>query len=185
MRSGDWYVIQIKTGREEAACQDVVRACRRAGMANPDGRRLLAECFVPRYASRRKMRGVWTDFATPLLPGYVVAVTDDPWELARVLRGVPGFTKLLTLGETFAPLSKDDRQWIDRWTKEGNRTIPMSMAYKEGNRIVVTEGPLTGYEAMITRVNRRKCLASVEIHAGSMTIHTTVGLSILPEPDYG
>ena len=66
-----------------------------------------------------------------LLPSYVVAVTRNPWELARMLRGVPSLTKLLTMGKTFSPLSDSDRSWIERWTKEGDRSIPMSFAYKE------------------------------------------------------
>lgn len=210
MKPADWYVIQVQTGRELAACKDIVRACRdveeaglRAGCRDEESvcttadggsprdtsasraRRaakypLIEECFAPRYATRHKVHGEWVDDELLLLPGYVVAVSRRPADLAYALRRVSGFTHLLRMGETFAPLSDEDRTWLDRWTKEGDRTIPMSVAYKEGDTVVVTEGPLKGKEATITRLNRRKCLAHIELRVGRMTVHTTVGLSVLP-----
>lgn len=184
MRAADWYVIQVETGREIAACEDIARVCAQAErhLACAAGDRacakLLHECFAPRYKTQYKRHGKWHDEERLLLPGYVVAVTSNPWELVRKLGVVPRFTKLLTMGETFVPLGKDDRAWIERWTSEGNRTIPMSVAYKEGDQLVVTEGPLKGYEGMIVRVRRRLNLAELEIHAGQITIHTTVGLAV-------
>ena len=89
------------------------------------------------------------------------------------------------MGMTFLPLSADDRSWIENWTAQGNRTIPMSIAYKELDKVVVTDGPLVGQEAMIVRVNRRKRVAHLEIHAGQLTIHTTVGLEVLPKSEEG
>jgi transcriptional antiterminator NusG len=87
------------------------------------------------------------------------------------------------MGKTFVPLSKDDKSWIERWTQQGDRSIPISFAYKKGDTIVVTDGPLVGLEGMITRVNRRRRVAHVEIHAGQVTIHTTVGLEVMPAPE--
>jgi transcriptional antiterminator NusG len=123
---------------------------------------------------------VWVEETMPLLPGYLIAVTEDPWCLLDQLRGISEFTKLLPTGKTFAPLDEEEKSWIEKWTKEGNRIIPMSYAYKEGEKLVITEGPLMGKEALIVRVNRRKSVAHLEIHAGVITIHTTVGLNILP-----
>ena len=149
----------------------------------PDPAPLLQEVFAPSYQSRFKLHGEWHDEERLLLPGYVVAVTARPWRLAHVLHGVPAFTRILTMGETFAPLSDNDRSWIERWTREGDRTIPMSIAYKEGDRVVVTEGPLKGQEAMIVRVRRRQCTAELEMHVGQVTIRANVGLAVLPEPE--
>ena len=172
-----WYVIQVKTGRERAVCRAIQRACQNASKG---GVSLLQECFAPQYRTQFKLHGEWHDEERLLLPGYVVAVTDDPWGLVHILRGVSGLTRLLAMGETFAPLNDDDKSWIERWTAKNDRIIPMSVAYKEGDKIVVTEGPLKGHEAMIIQVKRRQCLAKLEIRAGLITIHTTVGLAVLP-----
>lgn len=149
----------------------------------PTAEPILEECFSPTYEYRRKLRGEWVRQEMLLLPGYVIAVTRDPWELARVLRRTPAFTRLLAMGTNIVPLSANDRSWMERWTTRDDRTIPMSVAYKEGDAVVVTDGPLVGQEAMIVRVNRRKRVAHLEIHAGQLTIHTTAGLEVLPKPE--
>lgn len=183
MRKARWYVIQVQTGREESICRKILRACRVASCELQDGTVVLRECFSPRYAYQHKRDGEWVNETMPLLPGYVIAVTEDPWTLVKVLRGMPEFTRLLTMGKTVTPLDEQEKSWLERWTKEGDRTIPMSIAYKEGDMIVITDGPLVGQEALITRVNRRKSVAQLEIHAGQMTIHTTVGLAVLPKAE--
>lgn len=182
MRKAEWYVMQVETGREQATCDAVLRAC--AGVQSMQrGEPLVSECFAPRYRHRYKLHGQWHDEDCLLLPGYVVAVTSEPWALGRALGRVPGFTRLLTMGETFAPLKDEDRFWIERWTREGDRTIPMSIAHKKGDRVVVAEGPLKGREGMITRVKRRLGLAELEFHVGTVTVRTTVGLAVLPGED--
>jgi transcriptional antiterminator NusG len=182
MRQADWYVIQVQAGREAKACDVVRRAWQNATKDDADNN-VLQECFSPTYEFRRKEHGEWVQKESLLLPGYVIAVTTDPWSLARALWSTPEFTKLLTMGKTFVPLSKDDKSWIERWTQQGDRSIPISFAYKKGDTIVVTEGPLVGLGGMITRVNRRRRVAHVEIHAGQVTIHTTVGLEVMPAPE--
>lgn len=180
MRKAAWYVIQVQTGRELAACEAILKACANEREVLADGSPLVGECFAPRYSAQFKLHGEWHSEERLLLPGYVVAVTADPWRLMRLLRQVSGLTRLLTMGEAFLPLSDDDRGWIERWTHEGDRTIPMSVAHKVGDKLVVTEGPLKGHEAMIVRIKRRQSLAELEIHAGQLTIRTTVGLAVLP-----
>ena len=180
MRGAGWYVIQVETGRERAACEAILHACDSVSEHGRARGALLQECFSPRYRTQFKLHGAWHDEERLLLPGYVVAVTSDPWRLMRLLRQVSGLTRLLTMGEAFLPLSDDDRGWIERWTHEGDRTIPMSVAHKVGDKLVVTEGPLKGHEAMIVRIKRRQSLAELEIHAGQLTIRTPVGLAVLP-----
>lgn len=175
-----WYVVQVETGREQKACEAILRACEQEDSQAEGDVPVVREVFSPRYQSRFKLHGKWHDEERQLLPGYVVAVTAEPARLARVLRGVLGFTRILTTGETFAPLKEEDRGWIERWTKEGDRTIPMSIAYKEGDSVVVTSGPLAGREGLIKKIKRRQCVAEIEIHTGAITIRTTIGLAVLP-----
>ncbi len=173
-------MVQVETGREQKTCDAIERACKQVESVVGGQDPVIREVFAPSYRSRYKLHGEWHDENRLLMPGYVMAVTEKPWKLAKVLRGITGFARIVRMGETFAPLSDDDRNWIERWTGEGDRAIPMSIARKEGDRIVVTEGPLKGREGMITRIKRRLCMAEVEIHAGAMTIRTTVGLAVLP-----
>ena len=74
--------------------------------------------------------------------------------------------------KTYAPLS------------EGDRTIPMSFAYKEGDRVVVVGGPLEGCEFMISRINRRQSIAELEMKTeDGKSVKATVGLAVFPTQD--
>ena len=55
----------------------------------------------------------------------------------------------------------------------------MSMGVVEGDRIVVTRGPLMGHEGWITSVNRRKSLAFIQVEMFGRKIETRIGLGIV------
>jgi transcriptional antiterminator NusG len=174
MQHARWYVIQVQSGREQQLADLILRVCQEHDS------QLLQECFTPRYRTRRKRNGVYQDEEKLLLPGYLIAVTTAPDRLQRRLRRIPEFTRLLTMTETFVPLRDDERAWIEEWTTKGDRTIPISVAYKKGETLVVTEGPLKGNEGLITRINRRKCLATIELSIDGKRVTTTIGLAIVP-----
>lgn len=180
-REKGWYVIQVQTGHELAMCDLIERNL--ASDRGQAARELLDECFSPQFKTRRKYQGEWRDVTKLLLPGYIIAVTAMPAELALRLRRIPEFTRLLNMGETFVPLNDSERGWIDAFTKKGDRVVPMSLAVKDGDTIVVTEGPLRGHEGMIVRVNRRKCLAFLEFQIGGKRITSMVGLGILKKQE--
>lgn len=180
-RSG-WYVVQVITGAEERMCDAIRRACdEHDGAARADGDRVaLKECFSPRFASRRKRMGEWRGVERALLPGYVIADVRNPAMLAQSLRNVQDFARVLASDETYSPLNDAERTWLEAQSSETDRTIPLSFGHREGEKLVVTSGPLKGNEAMITKVDRKNCMAHVEFHAGPITIKTTVGLVVEP-----
>ena len=185
-----WYVIHVTTGNEQKMCEQIERVAREANArleaaGEPQIDDLLVECFSPHYLTRRKRDGEWHDEQKNLLPGYVVAVTADPWELGRHLYGAYDYARMVKMGETFVPLREDERTWIEDWTRKGERTIPISIAYKQGDAVVVTEGPLKGREGMITKINRRKCLAFIELEVNGKHVTTAVGLAVLPDVKRG
>ena len=168
--AGGWYVIQVPTGKEAALCAVIER------VAAPGE---LSECFVPSFETQRKVRGAWETVRAVLFPGYVVAVTRNVGALKHRLRGVSEFTRLLTMGESFVPLDDADRAWLSAFTTADDRAIPMSMGVVEGDRIVVTQGPLMGHEGWITSVNRRKSLAFIQVEMFGRKIETRIGLGIV------
>lgn len=183
MRQPGWYVIQVQTGREQQMCRVIERVCAEADLVSDEDEQLLEECFSPTFQTEHKIGGEWKQVEKLLLPGYVIAVTARPDAVVQQLRRTPEFTRLLSTGETFVPLRDDERAWMEEFTKRGERTIAMSVGYREGDRVVVTQGPLKGREGVITRVNRKKSLAFLEMHVGGMTIKTMVGLAIVSEAD--
>lgn len=149
-----WYVIQVLKGREDAMAELIGR------VAPAD---VLEECFSPKYATEMKVRGRWVPCERDLFPGYLVAITDEPRELEIVLAQVPEFCRVLAQGGEFVPLGRDEVEMIGAFTDRGNRVVPMSSAVKDGDRVVVTEGPLVGREGLIREVDRRKSVAVVEL----------------------
>ncbi len=198
MREAGWYIVQVKTGREELMCETIRRACQglvadapSAPLSEEDdgeleefyaeAEPLLLECFTPSFVTRLKYRGKWENIEKPLLPGYVIAVTSDPIALFHTLRKVRAFTRLLTMTGEITPLREDERTWIESFTKKDERVVPISIAYREGDTLVVTDGPLKGREALVKKVIRKKCLALLELHVGTVRITTTVGLAVMPK----
>ena len=182
MREFDWYIVQVQHGAEDRMCAAIIRACNEASFdanGEPSEPFTLQECFCPRFRTQKKIRGEWIDLERPLMPGYVVAVTNDLWRLQRVLNAMLHFARVVTSTGTYIPLGTENRQWIEQGTREGDRVVPMSMAYKEGDRVVVTSGPLVGKEGDIVRVNRKASLAFLEFHVGALRITATVGLGIV------
>lgn len=165
-----WYVIQVQAGKEARLADLLMRVCTKGE---------LTECFSPKYQTQKKVKGEWVYVEQLLLPGYLIAVTDDVEALQARLRSIPELTRLLTVGETVVPLHQEERAWIGAFTKEGSRCVPMSMGFIEGEKIVVTQGPLKGHEAQIKEVNRRKSLAFLELEICGRKVTTKVGLGIV------
>lgn len=170
----EWYVIQVIKGREEAMAELIGRVVPKPA---------LDECFYPRFATEIKVHGRWIPVEKPLFPGYLIGVTDDPETLESALTRIPEFARVLTQGDTFVPLARDERELIGGFTKPGNRVVPMSMGIKQGDMVVVTSGPLVGRQALIKSINRRKSIAFLELNLCGRTVGTRVGLGILSAPE--
>ena len=73
--------------------------------------------------------------------------------------------------------------WLNSFTNKPHHIVGLSTAVKEGDRIVITSGPLMRHEGLIKSINRRKSLAFLEIQMFGRTITTKVGLAILRKQD--
>lgn len=165
-----WYVVQIQTGREDRMATLLARVV---------PHEVLGEAFSPLYETQIKVRGEWVNVKRRLLPGYLIVLTKDVDALRASLSAIPEFTKVLVTGEQYVPLTRAEIEVIDRFTHPGERTVPMSMGFIEGDRVVVTDGPLKGHEAMIKGFNRRKSLAFLEFEGFGRKMTTTVGLGLV------
>lgn len=165
-----WYVIQVLTGQEESTAADIRRA------VSP---RVLRECFNPRYETQKHLRGEWRTVELPLFPGYVIADTNTPADLADALRAVPAFTRLLGNDESFVPLERAEMEWISAFTQAERRVIGMSVGVVEGDQVTILQGPLMRRTASIKSINRRKRLAYLELDLCGRTVTVKVGLSII------
>lgn len=164
------YVVQVAGGKETKAVEKI------AGVAQGN----VQDCFVPRREVMKRIDGVWRKKCERLFPGYVFVQTDDPVRVQQLLRAVPTFTRMLgSAGDTFLPLTRDEVTWINVHTNADTHVVEMSEGIIEGDRVVVTSGPLKGQEASITRLDRHKRLAWVDMDMFGRHKTIRVGLEIV------
>ena len=135
-------------------------------------------CFVPRRAMQIKRKGLWERVEKPLFPGYFFVDTEDVEALSENVRKIEGFHHILSTEKNFTPLYGKDADFVEKlYNREG--LFDISEGYIEGDKIVVTAGPLMGQEGWIKKIDRHKRMAYLEFTMFDQTIRASVGLEII------
>lgn len=164
------FVVQVISGQEDKAAALIAKIAQGA----------LEDCFVPKREVAHRKSGQWHRILEKLFPGYVFVRTSAPKRAREVLGRVPAFTRILTsAGDTCLPLTADEVAWINATTNMDTHVMEMSEGVIEGDRVVVIRGPLKGREASITRVDRHKRLAWVDMNMFGRNKTIRVGLEIV------
>ena len=162
------YVMQVATGRERQTVQLLERVL---------GGAPRAELFVPRFRYRKKIKGAWQFTEELLTPGYVYLRTSM---LDIEVRRAPAFARVLAQDGKIIPLSADEERWLQALAGAGEgHVVEPSYGFIEGDRVVITEGPLVGFEAQIKKLDRHKRLAYVEVPLLGRTKLIKVGAEIV------
>lgn len=164
-----WYVVQVRTGSEEIVrmlCQKMI----------PKG--ILEESFIPRYEKKKRYLGGWHVEEVILFPGYVFLITDKEKELFHELKRIPELTKMLGDEEGAIPLYDEEINFLKTF---GNRQhiIEMSYGYCEGDNVVITEGPMSGFEGLIRKLDRHKRLAKLDVEFFGRVAEVWIGVEII------
>lgn len=160
-----WYAVWVKTGQE----QRMLRICRKM---------LPEQCFLPRYERGRKQDGKWIKVEKPLFPGYLFFVSDHVEMLADGLKKVPDFTKILGDDKEPIALYPHEIEFLRKYTNE-NRVMEMSCGFLEGERLVVTDGPLQDYQGKIVHIDRHKRLVTLEIDFFGRKVKVKAGVEVV------
>lgn len=164
------YAVQVTSGQEERTRAMVSRLL-------PE---VAEDCYTPAYECARKVAGQWRTVTRMLFPGYVFIETADPATLRDQLRAVPAFTRLLGASdESFLALTDDEVAWLNAFTNVETHVVEMSQGVIEGDRVLVTKGPLRGHEGLIAKVDRHKRLAELEIRMFGRVKRVRIGLEIV------
>lgn len=164
------YVIQVMGGKEQHVCDLINRQLNDA----------VKECFVPRREVMRRVEGEWVPMRETLFPGYLFVETRDIQQVMERLSHIPAFTRLLGVSdERVIPLSSDEVAWLTALMKPLDKVVVMSVGVIEGDRVMVTSGPLKGHEALISRIDRHKRAAYLDMRMFGRTKTIKVGLEIV------
>ena len=172
-----YYVIQVKTGKEETMIEDIKKQLN--DLSDYD-------VFAPYRKAIRKHKGVMKEVKERCFPGYIFVNTKKPKELFEALYWTPGFTKLLGregLTSNFVPLNKDESRMIDILYSENTDHITeiSNIEVKEGQTIKVLSGPLLGLETQIKKVNLHKRTVTVEFMMCGRLVQSQVGIAIITD----
>ncbi|MBR0164231.1 MAG: antiterminator LoaP [Lachnospiraceae bacterium] len=163
-----WYVIQVRTGKEE----DVRKALQNVVMEEGE------EVFIPTYIRERRYRGESRFVEAHLFPGYVFFDSEDPMGLRKRLWRTPLLTKLLKADNDYLPLYEEEEKMLKRLGGPVHRVEP-SKGFIEGEEVRVFVGPLSGMEAQITHIDRHKRVATVSVMLCGRETEMKVGLEIV------
>ena len=170
-----YYVIQVKTGKEETAIQDILKN-------KPDDPNF--DAFAPYRKIIKKYKGVEKECIERCFPGYVFVETNDVKQLFKQLYFTPGFQKLLGREadtDNFVPLDKDESRMVDiLYSRNNNRITEISnIEVREGETIRVLDGPLMGLETQIKKVNLHKRVVTIEYMMCGRLVSSNVGINII------
>lgn len=163
------YVLQVIGGRESTSRDLLIK----------HAFDVIDECFLPINELMKRKDGVWHRVRELLFPGYVFVQTQQSEALAERMRTIPVFMRMLGSNDKFIPLAPDELAWLELFSPSKTHVVEMSQGVIEGDKVVVTEGPLKGREAMIAKINRHKRLAYLDLSMLGRTKRVRIGLEIV------
>lgn len=166
----NWYAVQVRSGKEE----EIMKKC----ALYVDGK-ALKECFVPKSQKMKKFKGKWETVYEVLFKGYVFMISDDVAMLYNELKKVPDLTKLIgNDGKEIYPILQEEAKFLTRFGGK-DHVVEVSTGYVEGDEIKITHGPLVGQEGSITKIDRHKRIATVDVSLLGRITRVQVGLEVI------
>ena len=163
-----WYVIQVYTGKE----LEIAQQCRdRVALEGED-------VFVPLAERWTKIRGERTLITSRLFPGYVFIETDQIEDFYKRLNRIYAMTKVLRTGDEMTSIQKEEEEYLRKLGGE-EHVVKYSEGYIEGDKLVVTSGPLKDFEGRIKKILRHKRLVVMEFSLLGQTVEVTLGLGVV------
>jgi len=166
----NWYVLFVRGGYE----QEINEFFNHEGLAS----------FIPMKDEIFIRQGKKTIVQKPLYKNYLFIESDlSQLQLSQLLKTYrqrkEGIIKLLTYEDEETPaLSTEERNFLEKLLNK-NKVLETSTGYIENDKVVITEGPLLGYESSITKIDRHKRRATLSIDLCGRITEVNVSLEIL------
>jgi len=153
----NYYAIQVKTRLEN-------KFIKLYEASHPDV--LLPIHFPQRQLDIRKSGKIKTS-KTSIFPGYIFieASSDEEINVCQWdFRRIEGFFRFLPSNNSINALTNKDLELVLHFIKNVGPVAGRSKVYfDENSRIIVLEGPLSGLEGRILKVDRRKGRAKIKL----------------------
>ncbi|MCM1047002.1 MAG: antiterminator LoaP [Clostridiales bacterium] len=163
-----WYIAQVRLGAEEQIKQKCTKIA---------DKRILEQCFIPRYKEMKRYQGAWHTQEKLLFPGYVFMISSHAEELNKRLGNVIGLVKMLGTGDEIVPLKESEEELLEHMGVRGN-ALDISTGVIRNGVIHVIKGPLAGMESYIKKIDRHKRKAWLELNLFGSLVKMEAGLEI-------
>lgn len=163
-----WYVIQVYTGKE----LEIAKQCRERVADEGE------DVFVPLAERWTKIRGERTLITSRLFPGYVFIETEKIEDFYKRLNRIYAMTKVLRTGDEMTPIQKEEEEYLRKLGGQ-EHVVKYSEGYIEGDKLVVTSGPLKDFEGKVKKILRHKRLVVMEFSLLGQTVEVTLGLGVI------
>lgn len=130
------------------------------------------------YESLKKYEGQWHLERLPLFPGYVFLESNMPKKLISCLEDHPYICAGLDIDAELMVLKQEEEELLKQLYGPEHH-LAMSRGYIKDGITYVTEGPLTGRESMIRKIDRHKRMASLNVDMFQSNEEMKAGLEIV------
>ena len=141
--AASWYVVHTYSGYENAVAEAVMKAAENRHLQD-----LVQAVNIPMETVKEIGDNNETKMVErKVFPGYVLVkmvMTDESWHVVRNIRGVTGF---VGSGNKAIPLSESEIAAL------GMEKTEVVVAFKLGDRVKVTDGPLEGFYGLVDEVD--------------------------------
>ena len=151
-RVRQWYAVQTYSGYEEAVARYLTQRVDSLAMGDK-----IFNILVPKEKMIRVKNGRRTTVEDKIYPGYVLVemiLTEDSWYVVRNTPRVTGFVG--PDNTTPTPLSKDEVDSLLARSTEGENSNKMTIDFKVGDLVKITDGPFKEYDGKVSEVNEEK-----------------------------
>lgn len=142
------------------------------------------DAFIPKVTKLFKRKDELRKEDVPLFKNYVfVKSKSNTIEfqeyIQHEIQHMTGFIKLLKHdNEGTESLYPHEKEFLMKFANK-DHVINQSQGFIEGDKIVITEGPLIGHESLIRKIDRHKRIAQLDIEMFGDKRTITVGLEII------
>ena len=147
-----WYVVHTYSGYENKVASNLEKTVENRGLQD-----LIREVKVPTETVTEIEDSKSREVERKIYPGYVfikMVYTDETWYVVRNIRGCTGF-----VGPSSEPIPLTDAEV----EKMGVESRSVELAYKVGDSVRVTDGPLEDFVGVVDEIDVDKNIVRVTV----------------------
>lgn len=166
----NWYVLFVMGGKEQKICEFLEKE--------------NIHAFLPKMEVLYRKQGTFYPQEKLMFPSYVFIESDLEHtffhqKLLELKQKKTGIIKELKFDNEGTPaLTQEEKELIEKLIGR-KKVMKHSIGYIEGDQVIVTEGPLQGFESKIIKIDRHKRRAQIEIEMLGRVVNLNVSLEII------